>query len=391
MLLCCMIILNELSKRQELKQIYTISLLTGLLYLLYAAVDFFVLPQEVVYKVAFLHLSVVAAQLFLVSFMAYREMNYVFMINLYTLSVVVAALCSVYLLANSLSYTIYLGELYMMIFWVFVVSGLNFKRSLFSATVVAFISVFGVYFFIDLERSEYVMHLLWTLSAFSFGIVGAYLLNESKKELSLELKNREILIQEVHHRVKNNLQIVSALLAIQAKEIEDSKSKDIFLNNRFRIESISIVHELLYGFKDFEQIEFREYLVKLTQSILLVEPRDIKIEIDVSDVFLSLDRAIPLGLVLNELITNSLKYAFVDNKESKIIAIKAELTQEELIVKVSDNGIGGEFSSESEGFGIKLISSLVQKQLKGELDFETDDGFSTIIRLKKEKVGMENE
>ena len=191
------------------------------------------------------------------------------------------------------------------------------------------------------------------------------------KELEERNAEKEILLKEIHHRVKNNLQVITGMLSLQAAFIEDQKVKNIFSYSQYRINSMAMVHEMLYKTEDLASIDFQEYLDKLVCDLCKSfrgDNSDIKYTVS-SSIKLNVDTSIPLGLLINELVTNSLKYAFKEAQEGEIkIAIEA-LKYPNFKMEISDNGVG--FDSEtfrnSNSLGLKLIHKLAL-QLNGNIE-----------------------
>lgn len=213
---------------------------------------------------------------------------------------------------------------------------------------------------------------------------------ENERKLKQSLKEKQVLLEEIHHRVKNNLAIISGLLQLQAFESEDQKTKDALSDSQLRIQSMAIVHELLYQSENFIDISFEEYINKLIQtmkSTLAFEDRHINVEFDSGGVSIDLNQAIPSAILINELVTNAYKHAFTQ-KSSGTIWIKLEETPSEIVIEVSDNGIGlpDNFSLEGRSsIGMNLIQTLT-KQLKGQLSYEsTEEGAQFRVRFAKNK------
>lgn len=211
--------------------------------------------------------------------------------------------------------------------------------------------------------------------------------NITEKKLEAEkikqpLKEKEVLLKEIHHRVKNNLQIISSLLNLQADFITDAKAKEKYNESIGRVRSMAIIHELLYRSKNLSSIKLRDYISELVNYISETYNirNDIKVEmdIDVSNDFIEMDIAIPCGIIINELVSNAFKYAFAKNSPGKIRVEFKELKSDELKYKlsVSDNGKGMpkkiDFINPST-LGLQLVHSLVQ-QIEGTLDVQSKKG-----------------
>ncbi len=211
-----------------------------------------------------------------------------------------------------------------------------------------------------------------------------------EKTLQVSLGEKDVLIKEIHHRVKNNLQIISSLLSLQSFNIDDSEMLNIFKDSQSRIKSMALVHEKLYQSDELSKINFSEYVQKLSTYIYQTykdSGTGFRFIYDLDEIFLTIDTAIPLGLILNELLTNSFKYAFnasdLSDTDGKIIRISAKKFEDKLFVNVADNGIGlpKDFNpAESESLGLKLVYNLTE-QLKGKLEIKSDTGASFTITL----------
>ena len=192
-------------------------------------------------------------------------------------------------------------------------------------------------------------------------------------ELKKALDRKDIFVKETHHRIKNNLQIISSLLSVQSYFIEDEKAKGLFRYCQYRINSQSLIHELLYTSENLEKIDFKNYLDQLVPAIIKNmrgSASNIKFTNIVSNIHLSLDTAIPLGLIINEIVTNSLKYAFDKGKQGHIEVDIEHLNHKRYVMRISDDGDG--FANEKDfrnpkTLGLQLIHSL-SLQLNGSIE-----------------------
>jgi two-component sensor histidine kinase len=181
----------------------------------------------------------------------------------------------------------------------------------------------------------------------------------------------------VHHRVKNNMQIITSLIRLQASTIEDPKILELFDESQNRIKSMALVHEELYRAQDLASVNVKEYLEKLVSDLLDAYSLDKKVKLDMTvSVFkLSVDTLIPLGLIINEIVSNALKYAFPD--DDGILSINIEDVEDDIIeLTISDNGIGfpQNFSFEkTNSLGLDLIKTLAE-QLDGNVVFKNEGG-----------------
>ncbi len=212
------------------------------------------------------------------------------------------------------------------------------------------------------------------------------------KSLQNSLSEKEILLKEIHHRVKNNLQVISSLLYLNSRRIKDDDTLNMFKDSQNRVKSIALVHERLYQSKDLASINFKEYANRLITDLTNsygVNHKEIKINIDIQNISISIDNAVPCGLIINELISNSLKYAFPRNVENKtgckidITAIRNE--NNEVILSVKDNGKGFSLKSgdkKESSLGLQLVETLV-KQLDGTMELDVSSGAAFLIKFKE--------
>jgi PAS domain S-box-containing protein len=213
---------------------------------------------------------------------------------------------------------------------------------------------------------------------------------KTEKEIVESLKEKEVLLKEIHHRVKNNLQVISSILNLQSSFVKDKQTLDILEESRNRIRSMAIIHENLYQTTNFSSINFSDYLKNLTSNLIAsyqVNTGKVTLREDLSKVDLVLDQAIPCGLLVNELITNSLKYAFPDGRSGEIAIILKEV-KNNIHLSISDNGVGlpPEFDIlNSDTLGLQLVSTLVE-QLDGEIEVDNSEGIKYLITFEKAKV-----
>jgi PAS domain S-box-containing protein len=204
-------------------------------------------------------------------------------------------------------------------------------------------------------------------------------LEKSEENLRATLKTKDVLLQEIHHRVKNNLAIISALLSLQSRHLEDKELRGIFAESQNRIYSMAYVHEQLYINENFETIDFNKYVEGFTTYLIHAFGRDLentKLVSDIEPIALTLDALIPCGLILNELITNSLKYASVSSGEELKIFISLKRSGNSINLSVGDNGPGlpeGFDASSNSSLGMKIVTQLVN-QIEGELEITNSNG-----------------
>jgi PAS domain S-box-containing protein len=204
-------------------------------------------------------------------------------------------------------------------------------------------------------------------------------------KINRSLVEKELLLKEIHHRVKNNLQIVKSLLNVQSRYIKDDRLLKYFNESRDRIQSIALIHELLYRGEDITMINFPEYIKRLSYYLFEsfgVSTEQVSLNINAIDVSLSIDIAIPCGLLINELVSNSLKHAFPNGRKGNI-DISLELTGNEpgeYRLKVKDNGTGfpAGYDAKSESLGLRIVRNLTS-QLDGTVELNGNGGTSVVI------------
>ncbi len=213
---------------------------------------------------------------------------------------------------------------------------------------------------------------------------------QADEQIRASLQEKEVLLKEIHHRVKNNLQIISSLLNLQAKYISDPQALQMFIDSQNRVKSMALIHEILFQSRDIAKIDFIEYIKTISVQLFRsygAYSREIGLEINVKDILLDMDTAIPCGLIVTELVSNSLKYAFVDGREG---AIYIELSSDQigtLTLTVSDNGIGlpKHIDLQSmDSLGLKLVVALAN-QLAGTVELDRSDGTTFKITFPDDK------
>jgi two-component sensor histidine kinase len=219
-------------------------------------------------------------------------------------------------------------------------------------------------------------------------------INNRKKSIKLEEKNKEneLLLKEIHHRVKNNFQTISSLIEMQGKNIEDEKTLVRLKEGQSRIKSMSLIHQKLYQKDMISTIDFQEYAVQLIDQILnLYGYPKTNVKIEVNGLNLDVDTAIPIGLILNELVTNSCKYAFKENQEACLCLSFSQQKPGEFKLIYKDNGPGIPSSfdlKKSESLGLRLIQRLT-KQLQGTFNYKFE-GFSVFEIEFKDTITRKN-
>ncbi|MCF6357386.1 MAG: sensor histidine kinase, partial [Draconibacterium sp.] len=228
-----------------------------------------------------------------------------------------------------------------------------------------------------------------------------YTLNRSRRKLNIELEGKnsqllealsinETLLKETHHRVKNNLQIISSLLNMQSKFLDDSHTKDIVIESQNRIKSMSLIHQKLYQGSNLTSIESETYFNDLINSLILsygINTEKIKPKVQVENLLLDVDTAIPLGLILTELISNAFKYG-VDKETGQFYFSFSKQNESELLITIRDNGPGIPENFDihkSKSYGMKLVD-ILSKKLKADLVFNNKNGLEVVIKIHRFKI-----
>lgn len=211
---------------------------------------------------------------------------------------------------------------------------------------------------------------------------------KAKEKIQNSLQEKEILLQEVHHRVKNNLQIIASLLHLQERNENDKETIDLLKETEGRVKSMAAIHEKLYESPAFNKINFKQYVEKLVYDILYsygIKTGTIKTKLDIEDININIETAVPLGLIVNELLTNSVKYAFPQSEGT--INITLHSIKEKIILIISDDGIGLPKNiniKNSETLGLQLVNNLVE-QIDGIIKIYRNNGTKYKISFKELK------
>lgn len=217
------------------------------------------------------------------------------------------------------------------------------------------------------------------LFAFSF-YRNAAARKKANELLAAKNAENELLLKEIHHRVKNNLEVVSSLLALQSAQVSDQNVKEAMLEGQNRVQSIGIVHQKLYQGENLAAVDMKDYFLNLSDNILDTFGADgrVTIECAMGQLELDIDTAVPLGLIVNEILTNAMKYAFPDGRRGKVEIQLAQKDDHSFRLTIADDGVGKSGTTQGTGFGSQLVALLTQ-QLDGQLHEEVQGG--TIIRL----------
>ncbi len=239
-------------------------------------------------------------------------------------------------------------------------------------------------------NTEYIPY--HTNKEISHVIVSSYDITERKKSedtVIASLKEKEVLLKEIHHRVKNNLQIISSLLHMQLRFIDDVSSLNLYTESINRVKSMALIHENLYQSENLDDVDFKNYINRLINQLMSthnISHDRIEVIEDISTLNLNINSSIPLGLILNEILSNSFRYAFPNNRKGTI-SISCKKTNNLCTLEVSDNGIGINEKvdlKKEKTLGLQLINSLT-KQLNGELIKNYTGGTRYVLKFPEKK------
>jgi len=216
----------------------------------------------------------------------------------------------------------------------------------------------------------------------------------AQEMIKTALEEKEVLIREIHHRVKNNMQVIVSLLSLQAQKAKEKKFSNMFIESQNRIKAMSLVHEKLYQSSDLSNIDFGQYVKSFIDTLSEshgIGAGKILIITKIKNISFDLENAIPCGLIINELVSNALKYAFPDDREGKIRITLNSITEDDFELIVNDNGIGlpKDFDINNiDTLGLDLTKTIVEHQLDGEIKIDRINGtiFHIIFRHQKYKT-----
>ncbi len=215
-------------------------------------------------------------------------------------------------------------------------------------------------------------------------------LKKSEEKLKISLEEKNALLRELYHRTKNNMQVVSAMLNLSASKLDDDRVSEVFSDLDNRIQSMSLVHEKLYQSQNLSSINLKEYITDLCSSLIVSYHKtdcDVLFKFDLEDISVLIDAAVPLGLIINELVSNSFKHAF-PGREKGGISIKLMTTEDSVVkIEIADNGIGAgsEFSTDKlETIGLQTVFAIGKDQLHGEIELDTSSGFMFSLEFRND-------
>lgn len=223
------------------------------------------------------------------------------------------------------------------------------------------------------------------LTVFCIGITERVI---AERKLKQSLEEKEMLLKEIHHRVKNNLMVISSLLNLQSQYISDQKALDIFRESQNRAKSMALIHERLYTSRDQKKIDFGDYIQTLANDLFrtyVTDPNHVKLNMDLENAMVDINTTVPLGLIVNELVTNSMKHGFVGSVEGEI-KINFHKVGDEFILIVSDTGVGFpedlDFRNTST-LGLQLVNNLTG-QIDGDIELDRRHGTQFKITFKEQ-------
>ena len=216
-------------------------------------------------------------------------------------------------------------------------------------------------------------------------------LQKATAKTEASLKEKEVLLREIHHRVKNNMQVISSLIRLQSRNVKDEQQIEMLKESQNRIKAMALIHEKLYRSKDLANIDFNDYIKNLVNDLFLsykVSTGKVALKMNIETVSFGIDTAIPCGLIVNELVSNSLKHAFPKGRDGEIKISLRTLEEGDIELIVSDNGVGIpkdlDFRN-TESLGLRLITNLTEKQLQGKVELNRNKGTEFQIKFKEVK------
>jgi two-component sensor histidine kinase len=209
---------------------------------------------------------------------------------------------------------------------------------------------------------------------------------QKEEKIRAALKEKEILLGEIHHRVKNNLQVISSLLDLQSSQVSDPVAYEVLKDSQRRVHSMSLIHQILYQTRDVVKVDFKDVLDDLVPTLISsygVNPERISLSIGAVEVCLSIDRAMPCGLIVNELISNALKHAFPDGRQGEIHINFVHKDANRVALSISDDGVGmpeGVDGLQTDTLGLQLVTMLTD-QLGGTLTINRSDPTCFVVEF----------
>jgi two-component sensor histidine kinase/PAS domain-containing protein len=215
---------------------------------------------------------------------------------------------------------------------------------------------------------------------------------QAEEQIKVSLEEKEVLLYEINHRVKNNMQVISSLLGLQVNSAEDEGVINALMEFKGRIQIMAVVHEMLHDSDSLSLIDFRAYISSLASNIFhsySTSTGRVKLKVDVEDIKIGVKQATPLGLIANELITNSIKYAFPENRSGEIVIGLRTREQNGIKFVISDNGIGIPEDLDwrnTDSLGLKLVTTVAENQLDGTVSLDREKGTRFTIKISLEET-----
>jgi PAS domain S-box-containing protein len=212
---------------------------------------------------------------------------------------------------------------------------------------------------------------------------------QAEAQIKSSLKEKETLLQEIHHRVKNNMTVISSLLKLQMNSLDNKEAKEALQDSQNRVQSMSMIHETLYRSDNLSAIDLKTYLSELGGTIFqnYSISNKVQFKVEAENITIGAKQASPVGLIVNELISNCLKYAFTDDREGEILLKLKSNNENGVELIVSDNGVGIPEAfdlQKADSLGLKLVKMLAENQLDGSLDMESNNGTKFTIKFNTE-------
>jgi two-component sensor histidine kinase len=210
--------------------------------------------------------------------------------------------------------------------------------------------------------------------------------------IKASLKEKEVLLRELHHRTKNNMQLISSLLSLKVSSLKDIEMISILNDMINRIKTIAKIHDMLHESKDLTQIDLSDYITNIINLLIksfFEKTERISVKMELEKIYVYIDTAISCGLIVNELITNSLKYAFPGDRKGEIL-VKLSKPDDIIELRISDNGIGFKETESNEGsLGLQIFHLIAENQLEAETNLQIKDGVTVNLRFKDNKFEKE--
>jgi two-component sensor histidine kinase len=208
---------------------------------------------------------------------------------------------------------------------------------------------------------------------------------QAEEQIKESLKEKETLLQEIHHRVKNNMQVIISLLNLQSSSIRDEKMRLLFKESSSRVNAMALIHNHLYQSASLSEIDLDQYFKSLSASLIsMYRAPGVDIRVDANHIKLNMDQAIPCGLIINELVSNALKHAFPENRAGQVRIEARKADSGHYILNISDNGVGlpeEVLHGEIESLGLKLVRGLAENQLGGSYSVKHNQGTCFTIEI----------